>query len=155
MDASPSRRWRTGYSLVAILAAATLLVVASSASAQPPQGSYKSETVIVCDTADQIRAIVLAGKDNDETGAFVQFSTFSKQLNAAKEPACTIIDVNAAADESIELGTFSIFAATPRHAWAVHIQEGGIDGWMLYTEAAPENGGRAIALTDAPAAGLL
>ena len=84
-----------------------------------------------------------------------QFSTFAKQLNAAKEPACTIIDVNAAADESIELGTFSIFATTPRHAWAVHIRNDGISGWMLYTEAAPESGGRAIALTGAAAAGLL
>ena len=82
-----------------------------------------------------------------------QFSTFSNQLNAAKEPTCTIIDVNAAAGESIELGTFSIFAATPRHAWAVHIHHDGINGWMLYTEAAPENGGRAIALAELPPPG--
>jgi hypothetical protein len=145
MNAWPNRPRRTGLLIVAGAASVALLAAALPANAQPPQGKYQSETVIVCDTAEQIRSIVAAGKNNDETGAFTQFTAFAKQLNAAKEPACTIVDVNAAADQAIELGTFSIFAATPRHAWAVHITHGSIDGWMLYTEAAPENGGRAIA----------
>jgi hypothetical protein len=110
---------------------------AAPATAAPPSTWYNSapDTVIVCDSEAQIRSIVEAGRRDNDGGAFNQFSAYTKQMNAAREPACTIINVNVAVAESVELGTFHIFADIARRGWAVHIKRGPAEGWMLYTEA--------------------
>src|SRR5262245_30004849 len=64
MDVSPDRRRRLG-SLTAVAGAIALVGSILPAHAQPPRGHYQSDKAIVCDTVDQIRAIVTAGKKND------------------------------------------------------------------------------------------
>jgi hypothetical protein len=136
------RRWPAR---VLGMTAAGLAIFAggTAAHAEPPEGRAIAASAIVCDTVDQLRAIVTAGRTDLQSGALAEFSALSKQLDASREPSCTIIGVNSASSEVIKLGGFS-FLASRRNGWAVHIHRGAAAGWMLYSEAVA-SGGHAFA----------
>ena len=108
----------------------------------PPVGWYGSFSMpaIVCDTSDQVKAIVDAATAKPDGGAQAKLDEYQAILNQKGDPTCMIIlALNVAVGESIDLGKFSASAKKTFHSWAVHIGNSNAEAWLLLL-LMPEDG---------------
>ena len=122
--------------------AATILLLAAPASAQPPPpgwiGAFPRPSIL-CDTSDQVHSILNAFEQDLETGA-AKFTELYRTINSRREPTCAVTAVRigiVAASEAV--GPVSI-AGNKFYGWIVHIGNGVGDGYYLHLEP------RAVAL---------
>jgi hypothetical protein len=91
---------------------------------------------ILCDTEEQIRAIVTGAQTGDD-GARLAFQKFNGERNAKNKPACTLGQVPhhwVSVPDSIALGHWPENGRA-FNAFGLHIQTGEIDLWFLYVAA--------------------
>lgn len=105
-------------------------------SGPPAKGSAASfQGVVVCDTEDQVTAIVDAAKAKPDGGARAKFAALNATPDAKGEATCAFQPViGVPIGESTDLGKFQLETDKWFHGWAVHIASPGADGWVLYLE---------------------
>jgi hypothetical protein len=118
----------------ALIAAFALLPLPAFADESPPAaGSTGSFHAIVCDTSEQIVAIVDAAKAKPDGGAQAKFNEFAALKDAKAEPSCALQPImGVTVGESIDLGKAQLVPDKWVHAWSVAIHAGDTDGFILY-----------------------
>lgn len=117
-------------------ALAALVLLAPAALAGPPSvgwtGSFHSKQIILCDTREQVAAIVEAGQES-ALATRAKFFEYYGTINARGEPTCSIGSVlHVRVTDVIDLGEFDAAAGRAR-GWALHVVDmRGIEGWLLY-----------------------
>lgn len=121
---------------VPALAAATLLLAASASAQPPPQGwvGALSKPSILCDTSAQVQSIVDAFEAGTDAGR-ARFAQLSGQMNSRQEPTCAVVAAQIAqTGEAKDLGHVKI-AGTDLYGWIIHIENDVGEGYYLYLES--------------------
>jgi hypothetical protein len=118
-----------------LCAAVALMVVAAIASVRAARAQDSPATIggVLCDTQDQLRAIVAANQRSADAGRSV-FQMLNMQLNARNQPTCSAQQVQhelLSVPHSIDIGRWPQDNQA-LEAFALYIQAGGIEGWFMY-----------------------
>lgn len=112
-------------------------ILASPALAQPPERGVfiagMSAPVVICDTADQITAIAVAGRSSG-----IAMREVYGTLNALRdtgEPACGYQPINGVvAGDRIDLGLTHVEGGELRRVWALEVSDPDHSWWIMLTE---------------------
>lgn len=122
------------------LAMAAAVLMATSASAQPPPQGWigpLSQPSILCDTSTQLQSIVDAFEDGMEA-AHARFTELYRTPNGRHEPTCAVVVIRLAQlVESTRLGRITI-GGHDVYGWMIHIENEGGEGYYLYLESPTE-----------------
>ena len=114
-------------------------LLCSAAYAQPPSKGAEfirfNLPLILCDTQEQVRAIYNAGVATPDGGAQAKYMEYFSQPNGRGEPTCMLGGINARyVYENVDLGMMPVSERFEVRAFALHLGNGGAEGWAIYYE---------------------
>jgi hypothetical protein len=121
----------------AMVAGTALLVLAGSARAAVPTPGTMAylPSAILCDTLDQVKAIVKVATDSKGKDTINKYLEFQEQKDAKGEPACNGQPVMGHVADVVDLGLSFGLNGIPVHAWAIHIVNPSAEAYALFGEA--------------------
>jgi|SRR5579883_1255775 hypothetical protein len=124
-----------------ILLAGALCALSTAALADPPKVGQRmiAQSVIVCDTRDQVKALYEAAKTAGGKGFAVKYRELNELVDKAGEPTCNVQPILGSAVKSVEdVGKAISASGRTVHGWLIEIAgAAGASGWVLYGERGP------------------
>ncbi len=124
-----------------ILLAGALCALSTAALADPPKVGQRmiAQSVIVCDTRDQVKALYEAAKTEGGKGLAVKYRELNERVDKAGEPTCDIQPIMGSAVKTVEDAGKAVSASGRTvHGWLIEVVgAAGASGWVLYGERGP------------------
>ena len=124
-----------------ILLAGALCALSTAALADPQRVGQRvmAQSIIVCDTREQVKALYDAAKNQGGKGFAVKYRELNELIDKAGEPTCTVQPINGSAVKSVEdVGKAVSASGRTVHGWLLEILgSNGASGWALYGERGP------------------
>jgi hypothetical protein len=127
------------YLIVAGMVLATILVIGagSARAAVPAPGTMAYlPSAILCDTLDQVKAIVKVATDTKGKDTITKYLEFQELKDDKGEPSCNGQPVMGHVQDVVDLGLSFGINGIPVHAWAIHIVNPSAEAYALFGEAA-------------------